>query len=275
MTSTDAYETISYEACEGVGVITLDRPRVKNAICMIMRKELAQLVETLRLDHSLRALVITGAGGNFCSGGDLSSLNESASQGGASAESRRQRLVDLSGLVGNLLRFDRPVIAAVQGVAYGAGFGIALAADLVLAANDARFCLPFGRLGLVPDFGILHTLPRVVGVPKAKELVFSCREVGAAEAQELGIVMERLDAAALMSRALQLARSFTQASPLALSLAKRALDAAPSADLATMLMLEADGQGISMSSEYHLAALRRFLAKEKPMFSWPAASAGV
>lgn len=263
-------ETIKYEAHEGVGVITLDRPRVKNAICMVMRRQLAQLIDELRLDRSLRALVITGAGGNFCSGGDLSSLNDGASLGEATAESRRQRLVDLSGLVSNLLQFDRPVIAAVRGVAYGAGFGVALAADIVLAAHDARFCLSFGRLGLVPDFGIFHSLPRVVGVQKAKELVFSCREVGAAEAQRLGIVMETHASESVLARAMDIARSFTQASPLALSLSKRALNASSTSDLSTMLMLEADGQGISMSSEYHLDALKRFLAKEKPLFSWPA-----
>ncbi|MEJ8858779.1 enoyl-CoA hydratase/isomerase family protein [Variovorax robiniae] len=263
------YETIKYDAQDGVGVITLDRPRVKNAICMVMRRELAHLIGELRLDRSLRALVVTGAGGNFCSGGDLGSLNDSARLGEASAESRRQRLVDISGLVSNLLQFDRPVIAAVQGVAYGAGFGIALTADIVLAAHDARFCLSFGRLGLVPDFGVLYSLPRVVGVQKAKELVFSCREVRAAEAQRLGIVMETHAPDDVLARAMDIARSFTHASALALSLSKRALNASPTSDLSTMLMLEADGQGISMSSDYHLAALKRFLAKEKQLFAWP------
>lgn len=266
------YETIKYEAHEGVGVLTLDRPRVKNAICMVMRGELAQLISQLRLDRTLRALVITGAGGNFCSGGDLGSLNESASQGGATAEARRQRLVDISGLVSNLLQFDKPVIAAVQGVAYGAGFGLALTADMVVADHGARFCLSFGRLGLVPDFGILYSLPRVVGVQRAKELVFSCRELGAAEAQRLGIVLETHAPESVLARAMEIARSLAEASPLALSLAKRALNASSTSDLSTMLMLEADGQGISMSSKYHLAALERFLAKEKPLFSWPAGS---
>lgn len=264
------YETIQYEDHEGVGVLTLDRPQVKNAICMVMRKELAQLIAELRLDRSLRALVITGAGGNFCSGGDLGSLKESVGQGQATAESRRQRLVDISGLVSGLLQFDRPVIAAVQGVAYGAGFGLALTADIVVAGHDARFCLSFGRLGLVPDFGIFYSLPRAVGVPKAKELVFSCRVVDADEALRLGIAMETQAPEQVLSRAMSIARSFTQASPLALSLSKRALNASPTSDLSTMLLLEADGQGISMSSDYHLAALDRFLSKEQPLFAWPA-----
>lgn len=261
------YETIHYAAHDGVGTLTLERPRVKNAICMRMRRELAQLVSGLRLDRTLRVLVITGAGGNFCSGGDLSALQDEG--GEATAEQRRQRLVDLSGLVSDLLQFDRPVIAAVQGVAYGAGFGLALAADIVLAADDARFCLSFGRLGLVPDFGVLHSLPRVVGLQRAKELVFSCREVGAAEAQRLGIVLETLPSARVLERALALAHSLTRASPLALSLSKRALNASPTSALSTMLMLEADGQGIAMCSAYHLAALARFHAKDKPLFAWP------
>lgn len=263
------YETIKYEAQEGVGVLTLTRPHVKNAICMVMREELAQLMAELRLDRGLRALVITGAGGNFCSGGDLGSLKDSANQGQATAESRRQRLVDISGLVSGLLQFDRPVIAAVQGVAYGAGFGLALTADMVVASADARFCLSFGRLGLVPDFGVFYSLPRVVGMQKAKELTFSCREVGAEEALRLGIAMEVHAPELVVPRAMAIARSFTQASPLALSLSKRALNASPSSDLSTMLMLEADGQGISMTSEYHLAALDRFLSKQKPLYAWP------
>jgi enoyl-CoA hydratase/carnithine racemase len=260
------FKTLRYEAHDGVGILTLDRPKAKNAIDIPMRTEMRELVENLRYDRSLRTLVITGAGGNFCSGGDLNALGDVP----PAADLRRQRLVDLAPLVHALLRFDCPVISAVQGVAFGGGLGLALTADLVIAADDARFCAAFGRVGTVPDFGSLYTLPRFVGVQRAKELLFSAREFDAREAHRLGMVLEVQPAAGVLDRAVAVARSLAGASHVALSLTKRAVNVSLMSSLETMLMLEADGQGIAMSTDYHGAAVRRFLDKKGPMFSWPA-----
>ncbi|HVR54151.1 MAG TPA: enoyl-CoA hydratase/isomerase family protein [Pseudorhodoferax sp.] len=263
------YHTLRYGLTDGVGVLTLNRPYVRNAICMDMRAELADLVGRLHTDPTLRVLVLTGADGHFCAGGDLRALEESARRGETDAVARRQRLVDLGGLVTGLLQFDKPIVAAVQGVAYGAGIGLALTADLVLAADDARISFSFGRLGLVPDFGILYSLPRIVGLQRAKELVFSGREIDGRAAQALGLVLEACPSECVLQRALTIAHALAAASPLALSIAKRALNAAPGNDLATMLTLEADGQGIAMSSPYHQAALARFHARQAPAWQWP------
>ena len=127
-------------------------------------------------------------------------------------------------LVTALLQLDRPLIAAVPGVAFGAGCGLALTADFVLATPATRFCLSFGRVGLMPDFASAYTLPRIVGLQQAKELIFSGREFGAEEARRLGIVYEIHHADRLMDRARALAASFGGASATALSLAKRALE---------------------------------------------------
>lgn len=259
---------VRYEQADGVGVITLDRPPRLNAIDQAMRTALRTLLERLRMDRSLKALVLTGAGGHFCSGGDLRDLQALAA-GADSSEDRRQRLVDLQPLVQMLVHFDRPVIAAVRGVAAGGGLGLALTADFVLAADDVRFCASFARVGVVPDLGTLYTLPRLVGLQRAKELVFSAREVGAAEALRLGLALEIHAPDAVLSRALAMGRALASASGPMLSTAKRALNLAQHSDLQSVLALEADGGAIALGSAFHAEAVRRFVAKQAPMFSWP------
>lgn len=258
-------ETLHFDVADQVATLTLDSPANRNALGAAMRVELAEAVQTVRRDRSIRALVITGAGGQFCSGGDLRNM------AGAQLDSQgwRERMQDLHGVVHALITLDRPVIAAVDGAAYGAGFGLALTADFVVATPRVRFCMSFMRVGLAPDFGAMYTLPRIVGTQRAKELMLSAREVGAEEALRLGIVMELQPPEQLLGRAQALARSFTGASPTAVSVVKRAL-AAGGPDLATMLALEADGQAAAFGTAAHREAVARFLAKEPPLFQWPA-----
>jgi 2-(1,2-epoxy-1,2-dihydrophenyl)acetyl-CoA isomerase len=259
-------QTILYEQNAGVATITLNRPAAKNALDLVMRDELAQVVAGLRRNDEVRALVLTGAGGAFCAGGDLRSI----AQAPADVAAWRSRMQDSHAWFSQLLTLDKPVVAAVDGPAYGAGFGLALAADFVIASPRARFCLSFMRVGLVPDYATFYTLPRVVGVQRAKELMLSAREVGADEAKQLGIAMEIVPAEGLLARAQALAASFNGASPLAVSLVKRACSAAPGADLATMLAIEADAQALAASTQAHRDAVARFLDKQPPAFQWPA-----
>jgi 2-(1,2-epoxy-1,2-dihydrophenyl)acetyl-CoA isomerase len=258
-------ETVRYEVAQGVATLTLNRPAQRNAIDLQMRGEIAQCIESLQRDREVRALVITGAAGAFCAGGDLRGI-QSAQLDGAGW---RERMKDAHAWVGALIALDRPVIAAVDGPAFGAGFSLALAADFVVASPRARFCLSFMKLGLVPDFGAFHTLPRIVGVQRAKELMLSAREVAADEAQRLGIVGEIVEADQVLRRAQAIAASFTGASPLAVSLVKRALAAAPSASLDTMLDFEADAQALCFGSSDHREAVARFLDKQPGGFRWP------
>jgi len=183
-------------------------------------------------------------------------------------ERYRRLTVELHGL-------NCPVIAAVDGVAYGAGFSLALLADIVLLSERARLSMVFQRIGLIPDCGALFTLPRAVGVQRAKELVFSAREIGPQEALAMGIAMEVLPVEALLPRAMSLARSFCGASEAALAIGKQALNASLQSDLNTMLEIEATGQAVVAGSDYLKEAARRFVAKEPPQFRWPAATASL
>ncbi|QVN23133.1 enoyl-CoA hydratase/isomerase family protein [Burkholderia pyrrocinia] len=256
--------TLRVDVADGIATLILNRAQQKNALNAPMRAALRDAVHAIRADRSVRAVVLRGAGDDFCSGGDLRAMNVADAQAG------RDRIDDLHGWIGMLLDLDRPVVAAVDGVAYGAGFSLALLADFVVASPRARFCMPFMKVGLVPDCGAFYTLPRVVGMPRAKDLVFSAREIGAEEARQLGAVFEIVPHDALHARARQLAASLAGASPVAFGLAKRALNQSHASDLRAMLEMEALAQGIAFTTDYHREAVRRFTAKQPPLFNWPA-----
>jgi 2-(1,2-epoxy-1,2-dihydrophenyl)acetyl-CoA isomerase len=259
-------DTITLKFKAGVATLTLNRPGRRNAVNPQMRAELIDALERVRNSADTKALVITGAGGAFCAGGDLSELSSAELR----PEDCRRRISSSHPLVESLLGLDLPVVAAVDGVAYGAGFSLLLMADFVIASPRARFCMSFLKVGLIPDLGALYTLPRVVGSQRAKELMLSAREIGPEEARRLGIVLEIHPEDRLVVRAKALAKAFVNASPLAVSLTKRALAASLAPDLDAMLEREADGQAIAFGSDYFRAASARFAAKLGATFSWPA-----
>lgn len=245
-------------------LLTLDDTATRNAIGPDMRVEVARAVERVRTDPAIRALVLTGANGHFCSGGDLRNI----ANAGLDNAGWRDRLHLLHSWLRDLLSLDKPVICAVDGAAFGAGFGLALAGDFMLVTPRARMCVSFLKVGLVPDCGIFYTLPRIVGPQRARELMLSAREVHADEALRLGIAMEVHAPDALLPRALALAASFEGASPMAVSLIKRTT--ASTGDLALALSLEADAQALAMGSPEHKKAIHDFLEKRPARFQWPA-----
>lgn len=248
----------------GVATLVLNRPDRLNAIDADLRGELHAAVERLAADPSVRSLVITGAGGNFCAGGDIKTMGTIRTE-----QQGRERILALQPLVKGLVQFPKPVVAAVDGVAYGAGLGLALSADLVIASEGARFCCSFGRVGLVPDFAVAYTLPRLVGMQKARQLIYSARQLTAVQALQQGLVSEVCQAGGALARAQQLARCLVDYSPIAFALAKQMLAASFQSDLAEMLRMEADAQAIAFASAEHKDAVQRFAAKEPPKFSWP------
>jgi 2-(1,2-epoxy-1,2-dihydrophenyl)acetyl-CoA isomerase len=254
---------------DGVATLTMNHPEAKNALSTAMKDAFAQQLPALAADTSVRAVILTGAGGAFCAGGDLRGMEEVRLQ--MRTESWRERMREVQPWLRQLIELDKPLIAAVDGPAFGAGFSLALAADFVLASPRARFCLSFMRVGLIPDFGAMYTLPRVVGVQRAKELMLSAREVAADEAMRLGIAMEVVPAEQLLERAHQLAQSFVSASPLAVSLVKSEVGMALASDLRTLLASEADHQALCFMTESHRDAVRRFLEKRPAAFRFPAA----
>ena len=259
-------ETINFEVKDGVATLTLNRPARKNAIDAIMREELKEVIFSLPQRRDLRALIITGAGGTFCAGGDIIVIGA----GTLTPEEGRMRMRhDYLSWIETLLRLEIPVICAVEGAAFGAGFSLALTADIVLAAPDSRFCLSFMRLGLIPDCAAFYTLPRIVGVQRAKELAFSARELSADQALELGIVLEVVPQGRVLERAQQMAACFASAAPSALALTKRALNVSMSSSLDTMMDIESAGQAVARTTPWHTDAVQRFLNKKPSAFQWP------
>jgi 2-(1,2-epoxy-1,2-dihydrophenyl)acetyl-CoA isomerase len=256
---------------DGVATLTMNRPDARNALSNELKAAFADTVPALAADRSVHAVVLTGAGGAFCAGGDLRGMLAVRDQ--MTVGDWRSRMLEVQPWIRQLLELDKPLIAAVDGVAYGAGFSLALMADFVLASPRARFCMSFMKVGLVPDFAAMHSLPRVVGVQRAKELMLSAREVGADEALRLGIAMELVPQAELAARAQALAASFAGASPLATSLLKRELAMALATDLRTTLSTEADHQALCFLSDYHRSAVDRFVDKQPAAFNFPAAAA--
>lgn len=255
---------VHFERHGATALLTLDSAATRNAFTPALRDGLAQAIARVRADGDIRAVVLTGAHGHFCAGGDLRNL-AGASLDGAGWRARMQATQQW---MRELIVLDRPVVAAVDGAAYGAGFSLALAADFVLATPRARFCMSFLKVGLLPDCGAFYTLPRAVGAQRARELMLSAREVGAAEAKALGIAMELHERQRLLPRALALAASFAGASPLSVELIKRATTDAGA--LADLLDAEASGQALAFGSREHRDAVRRFLDKQPPAFQWPA-----
>ncbi len=256
------YQTIQFSEEEGVATLTLNRPARRNALDMVMRQEIPDALARVKADPDIRALIITGAGGHFCAGGDIASMSGAI----ADAASGRDRLRANIGWVEDLVMLDRPVIAAVDGNAAGAGCNMALAADIILATPEARFTQSFLRVGLVPDFAGLYLLPRIVGLQRAKELVFSARPLPAREAMDLGIVHSIHPGGKLLAVARAMASAFKHGSPAAIGLSKQLLNRSFNLDLRTALEMEAAAQGICFTTNWHQEAAARFLAKEPVLY---------
>ena len=261
----DTYQAITLHIADGIATLTLNRPGKKNALDLPTREEIADALARVRGMESARVLILTGAGSDFCSGGDIRGMAATA----ITAEAGHRRMRTIHAALRDLIEFDRPVVAAVDGVAFGAGFSLALAADFILATPRARFCASFQRLGLVPDNGILYTLPRAIGLQRAKALLLSAREIDAVTAHEWGIVTEIVAAESLAERARAIAGSLAGASGTALALTKSALERTFESDLSAMLEFEAAAQGVAFATDYHRAAVRRFIDKQPPLFRWP------
>lgn len=257
------YGTIGVERSDGVATITLDRPEARNAIDLVMRRELLAALDELEADATTRVVILTGAGGHFSAGGDVKTMaakRQTAAEGRARVESLNRFLI-------RLFEYPKPTIAMVDGFAVGAGCNIALACDMVIASDRARFGEVFARIGLVPDGGGTWLLPRLVGLAKAKELVFSADIIDAAEALRIGLVNRVVPAAELRAATQALAARITAGPPGALALAKALLNRSETVDLATALGFEAYAQAQAITSDDHAEGVRAFLEKRPPRFT--------
>ena len=244
----------------GVSILTLNRPDALNALNAELRHALLAALNAARKDDDTRAVIITGAGRGFCAGADLRG-------GSAERQFRRVLTAEYNPLVTAMRALPKPVVAAVNGVAAGAGVSLALAADLVVAADEARFVPAFNRIGLVPDSGLTRTLVRGLGRHRAMEILLGERELGAAEARDLGLVSAVVPAAKLQEAARELAQRLAGGPTRAIGLTKRLIDAAEDANLADALASEAALQELAGRSEDHAEGVAAFGEKREPRFS--------
>lgn len=258
---------ILVERVGSTALLTLNRPEARNALDYQMRSELAQAVPQLRDDPQVKAIVITGAGQHFCAGGDVKVLAEAQAAERDIFEGR-ERILNIHRWFNELIDIEKPVIAAIDGVAFGAGLSFALCADFVLASPRASFCSVFSRIGYVPDMAAMYLLPRAVGLATAKELVFSGRVVDAAEAQRLGLVQRIVDGE-LLAAALELAARFEHAPAGAIGLAKSIMNRAFESERHTVCAQEAMAQAMCRESRFHQQAVQRFIDKQPALYSWP------
>lgn len=256
-------EVLTLAVSDGVGTLTLNRPDALNALNFDLKAALAVALRDLRDRDDVRAVVLTGAGRAFCAGGDISQWEP----GAAPTATRRRWLRLLSEVVVPLARLEQPVVAAVNGHAHGAGFSLALACDLIYAAESAVFSLPFTKLGLVPDTGSLYFLPRLIGLSRAKELVFSGRRLTAAEACELGLVTRVVPDGELATAAGEFARTVASGASVALGMTKRLLDQSFTMSLDDMVEFESYAQAVAISTEDHAEGVRSFKEKRAPHYT--------
>jgi 2-(1,2-epoxy-1,2-dihydrophenyl)acetyl-CoA isomerase len=251
-------------ACaDGVATLTLNRPEARNALDMAMRRDLEAALTRLDQDPDVRVLVVRGAGEHFSAGGDVKLMRDhpmTAAEGQARVEAINRAIVVLA-------RFRAPTIAMVDGAAAGAGCNLALACDLVVASDRARFGEVFARIGLIPDAGGTYFLPRRVGLARAKELVFTGDIIDAREAERIGLVNRVVPVPDLERETYALARRIADGPPRALAAAKALLDRAPSLDLESALHWEALTQGTMIAAADHREGLRAFFEKRAPRFT--------
>jgi 2-(1,2-epoxy-1,2-dihydrophenyl)acetyl-CoA isomerase len=256
------FEALEVTLADGILRLVLNRPESLNALNLQLKAELAEAIGFAAADGRVRVVVLTGAGRAFCSGGDISEMDGQRRP----VESRRRIHHLLSTIHLPLTKLEKPVIAAVNGHAFGAGLSLALAADLVLVAEGAKLCFAFAKVGLVPDSGALYHLPRLVGLNRAKELVFTARIFTAAEAVEIGLANRAIPAVDLEAEALALAAELAAGPAVALGLAKTLLNQSPLMRFEDMIELESYAVSIATSTADHAEGIAAFLEKRPASF---------
>jgi len=259
------YECLIHEVKDGIATLTLNRPERLNALGGTLRDDLHDAITRSAADPDVRVLIITGAGKGFCAGGDVKAMNEAK-------EGRRERpfMEKIApGRDRTLLAMrdaPQPIIAAVNGAAAGAGMNLALGCDIRLASTAAKFSQAFVKRGLHPDWGGTYFLPRVVGMAKACELIFTGAVIDAAEALRLGIVSQVLPPEELLPAAQALARAIADGPPIAIRLAKRGLYRNAESDLRTALEYETFAQNNCFETEDATEGIKAFVEKRPPRF---------
>lgn len=249
----------------GVATFTLNRPEALNALSPDLKEDFQTMVDFVDGNADIKALILTGEGRAFCAGGDVKGMTNRLADGpGAS----RQGILEVHGWLQRLHNIDCAVIAAVDGLAFGGGFSLALVADFVFASPKAKFCSVFSRIGLMPDMALAYTLPRVVGAAMAKDLMFTGRSISAREAKELGIVHSIIEEGDVLTAAQDYAARIAIGPKTAVALSKRLVNKTFQSNYNDIADAEADGQTLLFTSDFAQEAVRRFVEKEPPLYNW-------
>lgn len=258
-----SFETLSFEVEDHVARLTLNRPEAGNAMNALMMRELRDAAIRCDEDPEIRAVLVSGHGRMFCAGGDLRSFAE---QGDGLPAFLKQITHDLHGALSRLARMNAPVVAAVNGVAAGAGFSLACSADMVLAADSARFTLAYTGVGLSPDGSASFVLPRLVGLRRAQELMLTGRVLSAAEALDWGLVTRVVPGETLATESLAMARELAQGPTLAFGSVKRLLLQSAGDHLESQMEREARCIADAARSADAREGIAAFLEKRTPRF---------
>jgi 2-(1,2-epoxy-1,2-dihydrophenyl)acetyl-CoA isomerase len=257
---------VLFEVTDGVGWITLNRPKAYNAL---NRESAAQLLDALIRcdeDETVRAVVITGKGASFCSGGDIKQMMTAAESDGHAGVFLKTLTVSLHEAIATMAHMSKPVITAVNGAAAGAGFSLAIAGDLVLAADNARFTVAYTAIGLAPDGSSTFTLPRLIGPKRAFELMYTNRALSASEAKELGMVNQVFPAAQFADQVRDFAIAIAKGPTAALGYAKKLLTLSAQSSLETQMEHERRAIAASGRTADFREGADAFFAKRPPKF---------
>ena len=259
------YQDIIYTKKEGIATITMNRPDRRNAFSPEMKDGMCRAILDATKDHKVRVLIITGAGRAFCVGGDVKAMAEKFDQP-AARELRRESTAGGVALVVLLQQCEKPVIAAINGVAVGGGLDLALACDIRIASDQARFAEVFIRRGMIPAMGGTFFLPRLVGIDKACYLIFTGDMIDAREAERIGLVTTVVPHEELEVATMELAEKLAKGPPLAIQRAKHAIYEGLGMDLKSTLDYLTSVVEELRATEDHKEGARAFVEKREPVF---------
>jgi enoyl-CoA hydratase len=259
-----SYETVLYDREDKVGIITLNRPESLNALSFKMKEEILCLFDKLENNDQIRVVILTGGEKAFCSGADIKeriSIKDETSQYDYYFKQRTAHK-----FYSRIEDFEKPVIAAISGVAIGGGCELSMVCDLRIATETARFGMPEVKLGMIPAAGGTQRLPRLIGVTKAKELLYTGEFIDAGEAHRLGLVNRVVPVDDLMPEAMSLAEKLLKNPPLPIRFAKRAVNAGMQLDLSSALDYETFCAALLSASEDRVEGFKAFSEKRTPVY---------
>lgn len=253
---------------EHIAIVTLNRPQARNAYSSLMIRQIIATLDELELNPKVRVVILTGAGPSFSAGGDLKLMRDKEGMfKGEALELRSRYMQEIHQVPRRLARFSKPIIAAINGAAIGAGLDLSLMCDLRISAQSAKFGSTFVKVGLIPGDGGAYYLTRAIGLAKALELTLTGRVITAQEALNMGIVSRVVDDAKLMDSALKLAQEIAQNAPVAVQLTKSAAYQSLNTSPETALQIAAGFQGIAQNTSDHLEGVQAILERRSPTFT--------